>query len=90
MAFEKNDPRVPYNPDDSLKDEEFATAVRPQKLHRQLKNRHVAMIRYIPPSTHRSHPNIRAVSVVSSEPAFSSELPPPLQMVDPLVFCLAI
>jgi amino acid transporter len=45
MASEKNDTTGLRNrSSNSLKDEEFATAAQPQKLHRQLKNRHVAMI----------------------------------------------
>jgi amino acid transporter len=50
MASEKNDTTGLRNrSSNSLKDEEFATAAQPQKLHRQLKNRHVAMIRCVSP-----------------------------------------
>ncbi|KAH0838461.1 amino acid permease [Lanmaoa asiatica] len=46
MSSEKDTTKVSYgkSSDTSLKDEEYATAGQPQKLHRQLKNRHVAMI----------------------------------------------
>lgn len=46
MASEKNETRAFYkNTSDSLKDEEFTTSDQSHGLHRQLKNRHVAMIR---------------------------------------------
>lgn len=57
MSSEKNNTRVTYkdSSDASLQDEEFAASPQPPTLHRQLKNRHVAMIRYIfipfPPSS---------------------------------------
>ena len=58
MASEKNNPKL--SPDGSMKDEEFATTLQPTKLHRQLKNRHVAMIRcasFLYPPFPFSHPS---------------------------------
>ncbi|KAG8219965.1 amino acid permease [Butyriboletus roseoflavus] len=45
MSSEKNNRKATYRDSDgSLQDEEFATSPPPPRLHRQLKNRHVAMI----------------------------------------------
>ena len=48
MSSEKNDPTVSGKfTSASLKDEEFTTPPPPDRLKRQLKNRHVAMIRHV-------------------------------------------
>lgn len=72
MNVEKNDANFYKSPSDrSLRDEEFLAAPQSQKLHRQLKNRHVAMIRHVLSALSPLRSNTRLVSVVSLALAYS-------------------
>lgn len=90
MAFEEDEKKSAYDVDAKAVEGQTASLSAPDTLHRKLKNRHVAMIRYIPL---RSLPNLSlqltfsSVLVASSVPVSFSERQIPSGPVVPLVFC---